>query len=267
MAHVSHELRNPIHGASGLATGMLEDGQLPGKFVEDVKAISACCQQMERLVNDLLDLGRLRSGKLTLQFSRVPIATLLKASVTSMISLARVPVKVCVAANVPRIVILDPVRVQQCLVNGLSNAFKATKTGLVEVEVVVYNGKLMFRIRDTGPGLLGATEEVLFQAFAQQEGTYSTSLASTGLGLPIAAALVKRMGGEIHLKDRGDFTRPRDGSYDGRSPATTAARTVASLSTPPTWSVAPSSRSPWSVAASSHQGACRWTHSATTWWC
>mmetsp|Transcript_5485 Transcript_5485/g.19669 ORF Transcript_5485/g.19669 Transcript_5485/m.19669 type:complete len:812 (-) Transcript_5485:150-2585(-) len=205
MNYVAHELRNPIHGAAGCAR--LLQGRvatMPGPVRTEVDAIRLCTDQLQRLVNDLLDLGRLRNGKLELKPTATNVVDVVRVACSSVMSMSQVPLRVTIEDSVPKVAVFDGLRVQQILINALTNAFKATEAGNVDLNVAFHANTILFLVRDTGAGLGGASGAELFEPFRQVDTYASTHVASTGLGLAICRSLVAEMGGAISLQDRTD---------------------------------------------------------------
>lgn len=220
MNYVAHELRNPIHGASGCTHLLRQSRDLSDSSSRELRAIGHCTDQLSRLVNDLLDLGRLRHGKLQLRPRDTYVVDMVRLSVTSVLSLSIVPVRVTFEKNVPLVARIDPLRVQQVLHNALINAFKATEVGTVDVNVGFMHDTLLFAIRDTGNGIGEADDATLFEPFRQVD-TFTRrgeSIASSGLGLAICRSLVRQMGGVISLQNRTDFAGSNPGGVDAERP-------------------------------------------------
>ena len=162
-------------------------------------------QHLLGLLNDILDLAKIESGKLEVQPEPFNLATLLEE--VKPIAEAY-PRKKDVALFWPDLtgipeVLVDPNRLKQVLLNLLSNALKFTKEGSVAVQVERHPGLLALLVVDTGIGVSLEAQTRLFQKFAQAEGGHSREFGGTGLGLVICKHLMEMMGGTISLSSEG----------------------------------------------------------------
>ncbi len=204
LANMSHEIRTPMNGVLATTELVLDTGLT----YEQRELISACHvsgQQLLAILNDILDLSRCESGKLTLE--HVPFD--LHSEVTGVMKLYRVIAQQKgVALNLhwsddaPRWVRGDPTRLRQVLANLMSNALKFTDDGSVRLTVWSDgNGderaRMRFIVEDTGPGIPPETLPTLFAPFVQGDGSTTRRYGGTGLGLAICKQLVALMGGAI----------------------------------------------------------------------
>jgi signal transduction histidine kinase len=201
LASVSHELRTPMNAILGFTDALL--GGVDGPLNEDQKAslgwVQRGGQDLLGLINEILDLSKIESGKLTIEAEPFDPRELVEAVVAQHRSLA-VQKGLRFAwhdIGAPREVVLDRQRVRQILVNLIGNALKFTQEGEVEVETSGADGaELHVDVRDTGPGIAPDQHEPIFEEFRQAEG----SKPGTGLGLAISRRLARVMGGEITLE-------------------------------------------------------------------
>jgi signal transduction histidine kinase len=162
-------------------------------------------QHLLGLLNDILDLAKIESGKLEVQPESLSLASLLEE--VRPIAEAY-PRKLGVELFWPDLsgipeVLVDPSRLKQVLLNLLSNALKFTKEGSVAVQVERHPGIVALLVVDTGIGVSHEAQARLFQKFAQAEGGHSREFGGTGLGLVICKHLMEMMGGTISLSSEG----------------------------------------------------------------
>jgi PAS domain S-box-containing protein len=199
---VSHELRTPLTSIRG-SLGLLQSGAmgaLPKNAAEMVAIAYKNSGRLVRIINDILDIGTIDAGKLTLQLSSVPLGELLQQSVEANAGFAeKCEVRFLlesVSANDR--VTADPDRLMQVVANLLSNAAKFSLPG-TEVRVRVRSGTTTMRIEveDSGAGIPEAFKAHIFEKFAQADASATRRFEGTGLGLSIARKLVEAMGGSI----------------------------------------------------------------------
>jgi signal transduction histidine kinase/ActR/RegA family two-component response regulator len=207
LATLSHELRTPLNAVLGwtrvLRTGRLEE-TAQSKALE---AIERNARVQALLIEDLLDMSRIASGKPRLQFRRVDLAAIVDAAVEVIRPAAlakRLVLNVEIVAR-PAITRGDSGRLQQVVWNLLSNAIKFTPAdGEVSVRLDFENG-YRISVRDTGAGIDPAFLPLVFEPFRQADGTTTREHGGLGLGLAIAKQLVELHGGtiEVHSPGRG----------------------------------------------------------------
>jgi len=199
---VSHELRTPLTSIRG-SLGLLQSGAmgvLPKKAAAMVAIAYKNSGRLVRIINDILDIGTIESGKLALKMSIVPLAELLQQSVEGNAGLAEkcgvrfVLEPVCADDRV----MADPDRLMQVVANLLSNAAKFSLPG-AEVRIRVRPGSTTMRVEveDSGTGIPEAFKAHIFAKFAQADASATRRFEGTGLGLSIARKLMEAMGGSI----------------------------------------------------------------------
>jgi PAS domain S-box-containing protein len=199
---VSHELRTPLTSIRG-SLGLLQSGAM-GALPENAAAMVTIAYKnsgrLVRLINDILDIGAIDAGRLTLQMSIVPLGVLLQQSVEANAGFAE---KCGVSFLLEPIsatdrVTADPDRLMQVVANLLSNAAKFSPPG-AEVLIRVRPGPTTVRIEveDSGPGIPEAFKVHIFEKFAQADASATRRFEGTGLGLSISRKLVEAMGGSI----------------------------------------------------------------------
>jgi PAS domain S-box-containing protein len=197
---VSHELRTPltsIHGALGLLrAGLFGELTERGQRMVDIAVDNT--DRLVRLINDILDIERLDSGKVTLNRERCDAAPLVARSVESMQALAA-EAGVRLETDVgPATLWADPDRIEQTMTNLLSNAIKFSQGGsTVWVQARPDDGELVVRVRDEGRGIPADQLESIFGRFQQVDASDARAKGGTGLGLAICRTIVEQHGGRI----------------------------------------------------------------------
>jgi signal transduction histidine kinase len=162
-------------------------------------------QHLLGLLNDILDLAKIESGKLEVHPEPFSLAVLLdEVKPIAEAYPRRMDVELFWPdmSGIPEVVV-DPSRLKQVLLNLLSNALKFTKEGSVAVQVERHPGLVALLVVDTGIGVSQEAQVRLFQKFAQAEGGHSREYGGTGLGLVISKHLMEMMGGTISLSSDG----------------------------------------------------------------
>ncbi len=202
LAKVSHELRTPIQSILGY-------GELLRSAISDPVARSRLEAQrqhgelMLRLVNDLLDLSAIQAGAFRLCPKPTPLIELVQQAAESLAPRAQakgIAFSFVAEAEVPRWVIVDRERVRQVVLNLVSNAVKFTDRGRIEVALSRGSAaeSIVLTVSDTGPGIAPHERASLFQPFSRLDATAAKE--GTGLGLALAAAFCRSMGGDISVQ-------------------------------------------------------------------
>jgi PAS domain S-box-containing protein len=199
---VSHELRTPLTSITG-ALGLMQGGamgELPAKIATMLRVAYKNSERLERLIDDILDMGKLEAGELSLVIESVNVADFVAQALESNVSYADT-YKVALLAEVSEPsaqVLADPHRLMQVLSNLLSNAVKFSPTGaIVVVRASSNRGMERIEVKDTGPGIPLEFRDRIFDKFSQADASSTRSHEGTGLGLCIARHLVEAMGGSI----------------------------------------------------------------------
>ena len=206
IATVSHELRTPLNAISGWSR-LLLGGTVPeGRRMEALKVISRNTDALARLVDDLLDVSRIVSGKVTLDVGLVDVASVFESVVESMALAAEgkaIRVKRVFASGLGGI-LGDEARLRQIMTNLLSNAIKFTpKDGSIVISVMTRESDIEFAVQDSGPGIDPEVMPRVFDPFWQVDGTAKRQSGGLGLGLAIAKKLVELHGGRITAESAG----------------------------------------------------------------
>ena len=198
----AHDLRNPIGSILGYAKLMLELELEPAQRRQSLEAISRVAEQMSTLVNDLLDVSVIESGKLELRRAPCSLAALLqrRAAFFELLA-AKKQITLAVAIDDPGELPLDPDRMEQVVDNLISNAVKYSPRGArIEVSLRREGGQVRLQVRDEGPGLSAEDQRRLFGAFQRLSARPTGGEKSTGLGLAITQRIVTAHGGTISVQ-------------------------------------------------------------------
>jgi PAS domain S-box-containing protein len=201
LANTSHELRTPMNGIMGM-TNLLLETDLNSDQREFAEAVYQCANDLLTIINDILDVSQIESGRLSLNTSYFDI----RDSLQGVLRMQRLR---AIAKNLELTSDLDPalpeqflgdsVRLRQVFTNLISNAIKFTSTGEVQVRLLYLseNGRIRCEVIDSGIGVSDAVRERIFEAFVQADGSTRRRFGGTGLGLTISKQLVELMGGRI----------------------------------------------------------------------
>jgi two-component system CheB/CheR fusion protein len=206
LAVLSHELRTPLTPALVAATYLAEHKDLLPEFRAEVVAISRNIKLEARLIDDLLDLTRITSGKIALHREAVDAHALFGTAlqITREAMLAKEIEFVMDLAATDHHVRADPVRIQQVFWNLLNNAVKFTnRGGRITVRSSNDRGQFVFEITDTGIGIEPEQQERIFQAFEQGERSTTRQFGGLGLGLTISKRLMDLHGGSLSVQSEG----------------------------------------------------------------
>ena len=213
VANVTHELRTPVNGVLGNVREMLSR-RMGDETEKSLRLIERCCDDMNKIINNILDFSKLEAGKFTLEPRKFHFRNMLdyvKGNHINKITEKGLEFFMTVSPQVPEYVIGDELRIVQILNNLLSNALKFTSLGKITLEVfrtaqVKNKMELFFIVSDTGIGIDKGDRNKLFQSFSQVDASISRKYGGTGLGLNICKQLVELMGGRIEVeseKNRG----------------------------------------------------------------
>jgi PAS domain S-box-containing protein len=199
---VSHELRTPltsIRGSLGLVSAGVT-GELPSEAKEYVDIALTNSDRLVRLINDILDIEKMHSGKMEFRLAAVDLAAAVRGAIASNQAFAGAhKTRLLLTSPVPEgEVLVDPDRLAQVLTNLISNAAKfSPPDASVEVTVVHVGSRLRVAVRDHGPGIPAEFHDRIFQRFAQADASSTRQKGGTGLGLNISKAIIEMMGGTI----------------------------------------------------------------------
>ncbi|TMP26859.1 histidine kinase [Pseudoalteromonas rubra] len=217
LANMSHELRTPLNSLLLLSQSLARnsEGNLTQDQLEDIEVIYNGGQSLLTLINEILDLSKVEAGKLKLISDRVDLHSFvarLKRQFDPVAKEKNLEFKITVSALAPKDIETDELRLEQVLRNLLSNAFKFTEQGYVELciepvagdvrfssSTLTPDNSLSFVVRDTGIGIEQGMQKAIFEAFQQADGSTSRAFGGTGLGLTVSREFSLLLGGEIQL--------------------------------------------------------------------
>ena len=206
VANMSHELRTPLNSIIGFAELIADErlGPLGGRYPEFARTMLNSAQHLLRLINDILDLAKVESGKIELEPQRVVVRDLIE-DVTSIIKGIAKERRIRIAIDVDPSVEalhLDPIRLKQVLYNYLSNAIKFSRDGAEVILRVRPEGAEQFRIevQDFGIGIRPEDFGRLFVEFQQLDATPSKQFQGTGLGLALTKRIIEAQGGTVGVQ-------------------------------------------------------------------
>ncbi|RYU91561.1 response regulator [Mucilaginibacter terrigena] len=206
LANMSHELRTPLNSILVLAR-ILKDNKPLNLSEDQIKYASVIFNagnDLLTLINDILDLSKIESGKLDMQNEDTRISDIL-SDMQSLFAEVASNKKITYTTSltgVPATIYTDKVRVEQVLKNLLSNAFKFTpESGTIAINAVAgpRENTVSFKIKDSGIGIPADKQKIIFEAFQQADGSTSRKYGGTGLGLSISRELASLLGGNITL--------------------------------------------------------------------
>jgi PAS domain S-box-containing protein len=213
LANISHEIRTPLNSVLGF-TELLESLTADSTQIKYLNSIKASGRTLMMLINDLLDLSKIESGKMTLNYTFFDIRRLLD-EIRNVFSL-KVAIKGIeyheeIDRHFPVEIKFDEVRLRQILINLVGNAVKFTHDGVVSIRIKAVGGKqykdkqrikLEVKVIDTGIGIPEDSFKLIFESFRQHSQLDSRKYGGTGLGLAITKRLVEAMNGRIKLESQ-----------------------------------------------------------------
>ena len=222
LANMSHEVRTPINAILGITEILLEKDEFSPDTMEALSKIYNSGDLLLGIINDLLDLSKIEAGKMELMPARYDIASLINDTVhLNKIKYESKPIdfRLSVEEKTPSVMIGDELRIKQILNNLLSNAFKYTQSGEVELSVDAETGDkpvnrletnkadagditLVIRVRDTGCGMTEEQIEKLFDKYERFNIEANRTTEGTGLGMNITWNLIRMMDGDISVKSK-----------------------------------------------------------------
>ncbi len=209
LSNMSHEIRTPMNAIIGLDNVALNDPTLSTQTRSYLEKIDSSAQHLLALINDILDMSRIESGRLTLkneEFSIQKLIEQINTLISGQCSEKGLEFNCYINGQIDDYYIGDNMKLRQVLVNILSNAVKFNKEGgsvdFTVERTASYDGKstLRFTIRDTGIGMSPEYLPRLFEAFSQEDSSSTSKYGSSGLGMAITKNIVEMMNGSIDVE-------------------------------------------------------------------
>jgi signal transduction histidine kinase/CheY-like chemotaxis protein len=214
LANMSHEIRTPLHGMIGMLE-MLGKEPLSGQQQQLLSMTTTSGQRLQTVVNSILDLSQIESGKFQLHYSPFSLSELIIEVVEFMQIQVKnhnkdISIHSELQDNLPDALICDSGRIRQVLINLINNSIKFSEKGkiLLKVELIsntpVKEVELLFTIQDSGYGISDEAKETIFNAFDRGALAKNNVVEGTGLGLAISAEFVQHMQGELWLESTSE---------------------------------------------------------------
>jgi PAS domain S-box-containing protein len=209
LANISHEIRTPINGIAGMAN-LLGQNPSPEERESYLNAIRHSAENLKVIINDILDLAAIESGKLKFEKIAFNLKDLLPSLVNTFTYQAKeknLQMTYTIEEKLNKILLGDPVRLNQILINLISNAVKFTHNGSISIhcsEAKEHRGTIWVRIdvSDTGVGIPEEKLHTIFESFSQADASVTRRYGGTGLGLTIVKQLVELQNGKIHVTSK-----------------------------------------------------------------
>jgi PAS domain S-box-containing protein len=204
LANMSHELRTPLNAILGMSEGLQEEifGEINPRQQKAIATIETSGRHLLELINDILDLSKVESGKLELQLSSVPIKDLIESTLPFVRQQA-IRKNINLTVNLPDnlgSIFVDELRISQVLINLLNNAIKFTPDGgNVHLEAYLEAANLVISVIDNGIGIASEDMGKLFQPFVQIDSKLNRQYNGSGLGLSLVRRLIEMHNGQVFL--------------------------------------------------------------------
>jgi signal transduction histidine kinase len=208
LANMSHELRTPLNSILGFTQVIMEglDGPLTEDMATDLNLIHDSGQHLLALINDVLDMAKIESGKLSLSLEPIVLSDMLDGVLQAIEPLAdekTLDLKVESTLHVGMTIMADSVRLRQIITNLVGNAIKFTDVGGITISSQQIDKNVLISVKDTGIGIPKDKLDSIFEAFSQVDSSTTRKAGGTGLGLPISRQLVELLGGRLWAESRG----------------------------------------------------------------
>ncbi|GHV39097.1 hypothetical protein FACS189490_02130 [Clostridia bacterium] len=212
LATMSHEIRTPMNAIIGIAQMQLQSGKLTDAQSGAIQKIFSSGQSLLGIINDILDLSKIESGKLEIEYHEYDVPSLINDTIQlNIIRIASKPIEFVLELdeNLPARLYGDELRIKQILNNLLSNAFKYTASGKITLSVkpmLTYDENatdsiaVIFKVSDTGQGMKPEQLKMLFDEYSRFNAEANRATEGTGLGMSITKKLVSLMRGSIEVE-------------------------------------------------------------------
>ena len=209
LANMSHDIRTPMNAIVGYSTLLIKDADDKNKIIEIGKKITYSSQHLLSLINDVLDMSKIESGRTSLNSDKVDVSEVIN-NISEIVQVQTKSKKqsfeIKTKGNIPPYIYADKLRLTQILLNLLSNAVKYTeKNGTISLVVEGYgnNGQtchLRFIVSDNGQGMSSEFIEKIFEPFSRETNSMTNKIQGTGLGMSITKSIIDLMGGTIDIQ-------------------------------------------------------------------
>ena len=209
LANMSHDIRTPMNAIVGYSTLLIKDADDKNKVIEIGKKITYSSQHLLSLINDVLDMSKIESGRTSLNSDKVDVSEVIN-NISEIVQVQTKSKKqsfeIKTKGNIPPYIYADKLRLTQILLNLLSNAVKYTeKNGTISLVVEGYgnNGQtchLRFIVSDNGQGMSSEFVEKIFEPFSRETNSMTNKIQGTGLGMSITKNIIDLMGGTIDIQ-------------------------------------------------------------------
>ena len=209
LSQMSHEIRTPLNVIIGISDLLLEAG-LPKEYSDSVATIHRSGNGLLHLVNDILNLSKLRANNMQLDIHTFDLYEMIDEveDLFSARNVESVALSCHIDSSVYRYRVSDGDRLRQVIINIMGNAFKFTKEGSISLHVAdAGNSKVIFSVLDSGIGIPDNKKKSVFEEFSQVDSGISRKYGGTGLGLAICKKIVELMGGNIWFEDNDKLGR------------------------------------------------------------
>lgn len=205
LANMSHELRTPLNSIIGFTTRVIKktEGILPEMHQENLIIVKDEAQHLLSLINDLLDYSKIEAGKMVASIESFDLGQIIDEAVSMTQSIREdknLKFEKRIADDIDLEIKSDCIKSKQILINLLSNAFKYSDEGTVELIVDRTDTLFKIEVKDQGIGISEEDLNNIFEEFHQVDGSYTRKVGGTGLGLAITKRFVEMIGGEIEVK-------------------------------------------------------------------
>tara|TARA_R110000787_G_scaffold71771_1_gene159764 strand:- start:15952 stop:18363 length:2412 start_codon:yes stop_codon:yes gene_type:complete len=209
LANMSHEIRTPMNAIIGFSDILANQIKEPSQL-QYLNSIQSSGKILLTLINDILDLSKIESGKIDIHYKPTNIKLLIQEVINILKVHAEekgLHINMVISEDFPNTLVIDELRVKQIIINLLNNAIKFTEQGFIEIEVTAkntstYHLDLILKIKDTGIGISKPDQLNIFNAFKQVDMRDNKKYEGTGLGLTITQQLLKLMNGTIGLTSK-----------------------------------------------------------------
>ena len=209
LANMSHEIRTPMNSIIGFAE-LAQQNSSPEKVMEYISNIQQSAKWLLQIINDILDISKIESGKITLEnipFDLHDILAHCRMTIKPVIEEKKLTLQCNTDLENNKKLLGDPIRLRQVLINLLSNAAKFTFSGAIKLNVTIAGRSdntvtLHFEIRDTGIGMSIEQIEKVYEPFMQADNSVTRRFGGTGLGIPITMNIIGLMGGKLLIESK-----------------------------------------------------------------